>query len=178
MRRRHIGGIAIFCALLIIAIVSAIVPLTYNRGLIACDTRTELSGLLGSDYFMDAEITDIRYKVDDLEQYTCLLITLRETADLQSINFYCSKAGAGIHDPDLARIPHRHMKYLEELGLSMENIQGHGGNFVNVEVGFAETSFEIHWYQIDETYDGKSNIILLTGIPRRISIDANRIMEN
>ena len=70
------------------------------------------------------------------------------------------------------------MKYLEELGLPMENIRGHGGNFVNVEVGFAETSFEIHWYQIDETYDGKSNIILLTGIPRRISIDANRIMEN
>ena len=49
--------------------------------------------------------------------------------------------GAGIHDPDLARIPHRHMKYLEELGLPMENIQVHGGNFVNVEVGFAETSF-------------------------------------
>ena len=43
MRRRHIGGIAIFCALLIIAIVSAIVPLTYNRGLIACDTRNKTS---------------------------------------------------------------------------------------------------------------------------------------
>ena len=47
-----------------------------------------------------------------------------------------------------------------------------------LKAGFAETSFEIYWYQIDETYDGKSNIILLTGISRRISIDANRIMEN
>ena len=96
MRRSHIVGIAILCALLIIAIASAIVFLTYNRGLIACDTRTELSGLLGSDYFMDAEITDIRYKVDDLEQYTCLLITLRETADLQLIDYYFSKSGSGM----------------------------------------------------------------------------------
>ena len=88
--------IAIICVLLIIAIVLAIVILTCNRDLIVCDTRAELSELLGSDYFMNAEITDIRYKVDDLEEYTRLFITLRETADLQLIDYYFSKSGSGM----------------------------------------------------------------------------------
>lgn len=178
MIRNHIWVIVVICVLVIITIISLRFIQTHNRGLIVCDTRTELSNLLGSSYFIDAAITDIRYKMDNLEESTDLFITLRETADLQSVDYYFSKLGTGIYDPDLEEIPQVHRTWLKGLGLTMENIQGHGGNFHEIKVGFEDAPFAVHWYQIDETYDGKSNIILLTSIPRKISIDADKIIEN
>lgn len=140
----------------------------------------KLTELMRMD-FSDAEITDIqcKYIKDNAIGGTCthMFVFLKESGELESKEYYFDSNGGGISDPKLEHIPPGDIAELKEIGIELHQIQKHGGNYNQIKVGCSTVPYEIHWYQIDESYDGKSNVVLLAAIPRKISISVDKIIH-
>ena len=163
------------CIWVIILIAALYFVIFFNRTTIFCNNKAELAELaelIGMD-FEDIEITDIQYKNNKdgiLNNYAYIFVFLKESGELESKEYYFDSSGGGMFDPNMEHIPPGHIAKLKEKGIELDNIQKHGGNWKQIKVGSGITSYEIHWYQIDDSYDGKSNVVLLVGIPRKVSI--------
>lgn len=131
--------------------------------------------------FTNVEITGIIYKYEKDEALwgtrTQVFVFLKETAELESKDYYFDRNGGGISDPNLEHIPPGNIAELNEIGIELFQLQKHGGNYSQMRVGFQIIPYPIHWYQIDESYDGKSNVVLDASIPRKISMDVDKIIQ-
>lgn len=170
--KKHIPLIIIVCILVAILLVA----LFFNKTTINGNSMEKLTELTKMD-FSDVKITDIQYTQNANGTYTKLFVFLNEPAELESKDYYFDSDGGGIYDPNLEQIPHGDITALREIGIELHQIQKHGGNYSQIEVGFSMVSYIIHWYQIDKSYDGESNIVLVALIPRAVSIDVDQILE-
>lgn len=84
--------------------------------------------------------------------------------------YYSDSNEEEIYDPNLEYIPPGHIAELREIGLQLHQIQKHGWKYNQIKVGFSTVPYMIHWYQIDKSYDGRSNIVLFASVPRKILI--------
>ena len=170
--KTHFPTILIVCILVALLVISLYFVFFFNKTTIKGGSMEKLSELMRMD-FTDVEITDVQYRyVKDNAirgTRTKILVFLKETGELESKEYYFSSSGGGISDPNLEHIPPGNIAELKEVGIELSQIQKHGGNWNQIKVGFSTVPFEIHWYQIDESYDGKSNIVLFASIPRKIS---------
>jgi hypothetical protein len=172
-------SLIIFICVFVVMLAVLYFAFLFNKTSIICDSRSKLAELTKMD-FTDVVITDIQcknFKEDDIGEYTRIFIFLKEFDELESKEYYFNIRGAGIPDPNLDRIPSGHIRELKKIGIEIDNIQKHGGNFNEIKVGFQIVPYEIHWYQIDNSYDGESNVILLTFVPRRVLMNVDKIIR-
>lgn len=178
--KNHFLRIFTVCILAIILIVAAYFLFFVNRTTIKGDSMEKLTELMRRD-FSEAEITDIqcKYVKDNAigEACTHLFVFLKESGELEFKEYYFDSNGGGISDPNLELIPPGDIVLLKELGIELHQIQKHGGNYNQIKVGFSTVPYTIHWYQIDESYDGKSNVVLLASIPRKIVINVDKVIQ-
>ena len=178
MRKTKKSPLVIFIVCLLIAITAAVsyFAIFFNKTTIFCNSKAALSALTRMN-LTDADITDIQYHIlnGDIGAYTNVLVFLQneEAAD----GHYFDIGDTVFSDPGLEHIPPGHIDTLRDVGIELHQIQNHGGTWNELAVGVQTAPFEIHWYQIDNTYDGESNIVLLSSIPRKVSIDKEKIME-
>ncbi len=179
--KNHIPVIIVVCTLAVILIFALYIVFFFNKTAIRCDSAEKLTELIRTD-FSDVEITDIRYdhyKDESINAVgTRMFIFLKESGKLESQEYYLNSNGDGVYDPQLKYVPPGNIEDLKEIGIELSQIQKHGFNYSEISVGYWTAPFEIHWYQIDETYDGKSNVVLLTSIPRKILINVDKIIES
>jgi len=177
--KNHFPTILIVCILLVILVIFLYFVFFFNKTTIQGDSMGKLTELMRMD-FSDVEITDIQYKyVKDNAirgTRTQIFVFLKESGELESKEYYFDSSGGGISDPNLEHIPPGNIAQLKEIGIELHQIQKHGGNWNQIKVGFSTVPFEIHWYQIDESHDGKSNVILFASVPRKISMNVDKII--
>ncbi|MPM95473.1 hypothetical protein SDC9_142627 [bioreactor metagenome] len=144
------------------------------------DSSAKLLNLLGMD-FTDVKITNIQYqnnKEKDVGEYTKIIVFLEESDEaLKSREYYLNNLGGGISDPNLRYIPPGHIEELGEIGIDINQIKQHGGNYNEVEVGGQFRPYEIHWYELNEIHY-KGNVLLLTSIPCKVVLDVDKIIQN
>lgn len=165
------------CILAIILVIVLYFIFFFNRTTIFFSSRVKLAELLRTD-FTDVEITDIQYKTSKdgiLDDYTQIIVFLKESDEWESKEYYTNSEEWFDSDPE--HILPAQIAELKEIGIELHNIKKRGLNFSQVKVGFSMVSYTIYWYQIDEFYDGESNIVLLAGIPRKISMNADKIIQ-
>lgn len=161
------------CILVVIIIIVMYFVFFFNKTTIQGDSMEKLTELMKMD-FSDVEITDIQYKYAKDKAVggtrTQIFVFFKESSELESKEYYINSDGEGIFDPNLEHIPSKHIEDLKEIGIELSQIQKHGVNYNQIKVGFSIVPYTIHWYQIDESYDGKSNVVLIASVPRKISI--------
>lgn len=172
--QKHLPTILTLCILVVMLVIALYFVFFFNKTTIQGDSMGKLAELMRMD-FSDVEITDIQCKyVNDKAvggTRTQIFVFLKESDDLESKEYYFNSNGEGIFDPNMEHIPSEHIEDLKEIGVRLSQIQKHGGNYNQIKVGFSIVPYTIHWYQIDESYDGKSNVVLLASVPRKISIN-------
>ena len=144
------------------------------------DSREKLLELMKAEV-LDAEITDVKWQiVSDTSGnwYSRIFAFLKEEGELEYMDYYYDKDGGNEQDPDLTNIPPGDVPKLEEIGISLSQIQKHGTNFGNIQVDMVGTTYYIDWFQIDETYDGESNVLLFTSIPCKAAVDVEGILSS
>jgi len=177
--KNHFLLIPVICVLAAVIIGVLFYTFVFGRTPIFCNGRIKLAELFKAD-FTDIEITGVQYensKDGILDNYAYVFVFLKESCEFESKEYYFNGDGGGFSDPNLEHIPPGHIVKLKGIGIELANIKKHGGNWSQIRVGAGMTSFEIHWYQIDDSYDGKSNVVLLAGIPRKISINVDKIIQ-
>lgn len=143
----------------------------YNRRAIICDDRKKLSELIGVN-FNGIEIIDIRYNVEN-NGYTRLCVFIRETRSLEECEYIVAERTVK-SESDLA--PVGDIRYLDTLGIKMDDIVQLGFNFEEITQGHWIVPYSIYWYQLQDTYSDQSNVAFLTWIPRRVSMNVEKIM--
>lgn len=161
-----------FIKILTVCILTVTLIIAFNKMTIQVDSVEKLNGLMRMD-FSDVEITDIQYKYIPSELYTRIFIFLNEPGELKSNAIVTERA----YDPNLEYISPGHIAELKEMGIEFDQIQNHGWHYNEISVGRWIAPYEIHWYQIDQSYDGVSNIVVLVGIPRKIAINVDNIIQ-
>ena len=135
----------------------------------------KLNELMKMD-FSDVEITDIQCKYVKDEALgifgtrTQIFVFLNESSKLDFKDYYFDNNEEKINDLNLEYIPPGHITELKEIGIQLHQIQKHGWKYNQIRAGFSIVPYTIHWYQIDESYDGRSNIVLFASVPCKISI--------
>lgn len=180
--KNHFPAILTVCILVAILVIVVYIVFFFNKMTIQGDSMEKLAELMRMD-FSDVEITDIQYKYVKDETLglrgtrTQIFVFLKESGELESKDHYFDSNGWEISDPNLEHIPPGNIAALKEIGIELHQIQKHGGNYNQIKVGFSTVPYTIHRYQIDESYDGKSNVVLLASIPRKISISVDKIIQ-
>ena len=180
--KKHLSVILTVCVSVIILVSAVYIVFFFNKMTIQGDSIEKLAELIRMD-FSDVEITDIQYKyVKDETLGLCgtrtqIFVFLNEFGELKSKDYYFDSNGEGIYDPNLEYIPPGDIAELKEIGIQMNQIQKHGGQYNQIRAGFSMVPYTIHWYQINNTYDGKSNIVLFASVPRKISINVDKIIQ-
>jgi len=143
----------------------------FNKTAIEAGSMEKFSELMKMD-FTDVEITDIKLehsKDGFLNNCTKIIVFLRESGEWESKEYYTDCEGWFDTNPE-HMLP-AEIAELKEIGIALHQIQKRGVNFSQVKVGFSIGEFGIYWYQIDESYNGKSNVVLFANIPRKISMN-------
>ena len=180
--KNHFLTILAVCILVVILVIATYIVFFFNKMTIQVDSREKLGKLMRRD-FSDVEITDIQCKYVKDETLgiggTCtqIFVFLNESCELESKDYYFDSNGGEIYDPNLEDIPPGHVVELKEIGIQLRQIQKHGGKFNQIRAGFSIVPYTIHWYQIDKSYDGRSNVVLFASIPRKISIKVDEIIQ-
>lgn len=128
--------------------------------------------------FTDVKITDIQFRNSKdgiLDNYTRIIVFLKESGEWETKEYYTSCEGWFDTNPE-HMLP-AEIAALKAIGIELNNIKKRGVVFNQIRVGYAIGEFGIYWYQIDESYDGKSNVVLLAGIPRKISMNVDKILQ-
>lgn len=168
LKNRH----AIFWTVVLLAAIFLIGRyLVYSyKSTLRIDSREKLLELMKAES-LDVKITDVKCKRESRD-YTWVFVFLKEEGDLEHIDYYYDKNGGGHEDPELTDISPGCIRALEELGIGLQQIQKHGINYG--DSGYS--TYDIDWFQIDETYDGKSNVLLLSLAPWNVKIDVEKIL--
>lgn len=170
------------CILAVILVIAVYIVFFFNKMTIQGDSMEKLTELMGMN-FADVEITDIQYKYVKDEALglwrtrTQIFVFLNESGELESKDYYFDSNGGEIYDQNMEYIPHGHIAELKEIGIELHQIQKHGGKYNQIRSGFSIVPYEIHWYRIDKSYDGKSNIVLFASVPRKVSIYVDKIIQ-
>jgi len=178
--RKYFWIIFIICIIIIILGGILYFSFYFHKTTIYCNSREKLTELTKMD-FINVEITDIQYEFFNekgIGNYTQLFIFLTEHDALEFKEYYFNDRGAGIYDPNLEYIPAGQIMELGKRGIEMHNILKHGGNYNEIRVGVQSVPFPVHWYQIDDSYDSTSNVILVLSIPRKVSVDVDKIIAH
>lgn len=180
--KNHFPIILTVCIFVVIIVIAVYIVFFFNKMTIKGDSMEKLTELMRMD-FSDVEITDIRYKYVKDETLglwgtrTQIFVFLNESCELESKDYFDSNEG-GIYDPNLEYIPPGHVAELEEIGIQLHQIQKHGGKYNQIRAGFSIVPYTIHWYQIDKSYDSKSNVVLFASVPRKISINVDKMIQD
>ena len=168
LKKRH----AIFWTVVLLAAIFLIGRyLVYSyKSTLRIDSREKLLELMKAES-LDVKITDVKCKRESRD-YTWVFVFLKKEGGLEHIDYYYDKTGGGYEDPELTDIAPGCIRALEELGIGLQQIQKHGINYGDTGV----RSYTINWFQIDETYDGKSNVLLLSLAPWNVKIDVEKIL--
>ena len=126
--------------------------------------------------FTDVEITDILYKnsrnsVFDVN--THIYVFVKEPGEWELKEFYTDCEGW--YDTNPESILSSQIAALKGIGIEVHNIIKHGVMFTQIRVGPSVVSYGVYWYHVDESYDGVSNVVLFASIPRKVSIDVDRL---
>ena len=180
MHKKHFLSIFTACILAVVLFITLYFVFFFNKTAVKADSQEKLSELMGID-LSNVEITDIRCKYDKDNAVggtrTEIFVFLKESGELESKEYYFDSDGGGISDLDMEHIPPGHIEDLKELGVELSKIQKHGGNYNQIKAGFSTVPYTIHWYKIDESYDGKSNVVLIASVPRKVSINADKFIK-
>jgi len=173
--KNHSTVICLISILVIILVIVIYFAFINNRTTVYCNSKEKLEVLVGAD-FSDVEITDIQYKNSKnsiFDVYTQIFIFLKETGEWEQKEFYADCEGW--YDTNPESILSSQIAELKGIGIEINSIIKHGVKFTQIRVGPSIVSCGIYWYQIDESYDGATNIVLRAGIPRKVSIDVDRL---
>ena len=175
--KNHFPTIPTVCILFVILVISLYFVFFFNRTTIQGGSVEKLAKLMRTD-FSGVEITDIQYKSSKdgiLDDYTRIIMFLKETDEWESKEFYTYSEGWFDSNPE-HMLP-AEIAELKTIGIELHNIQKRGVKSAQIKVGFSIGEYNVYWYQIDESYDGESNIVLRVGIPRKISINVDKIIR-
>ena len=128
--------------------------------------------------FANVEKTNIQYKNSKdgfLDNYTRIIVFIKESGEWESKEYYTNCEGWFDSNPE--HILSAQIEELREIGIELHQIQKRGVIFNQIRVGFSIGEIGIYWYQIDESYDGKSNVVLFASVPRKISINVGEIIQ-
>jgi len=178
LTRKRFLAIPVVCVLAVMLVPALCYALfiLFNHTAIYCSSKAKLTGLLKLD-FADVEITEIQYKVSKgfLDNYTSIYVFLKEAGEWESKDFYTDCEDWYDQEPEY--ILSARIAELKKLGIELQQIQKHGVYFGQIRVGYGMAEYSIEWYQIDDTYDGESNIVLIAGIPRKVLINVDKILK-
>ena len=175
--KNHFPLFITICILVIILVIALCFACFYNRTTIFYRSKTELAELLRAD-FTDVEITHIQYKnsKDGIwDNYTRIVVFLKESGEWESKGYYTNSEEWFDSSPE--HMLSSETAELKIIGIELNNIQKRGVNFNQIKVGFSIGGFGVYWYHIDDSYDGESNVVLIAGVPRKVSIDIDRIIK-
>ena len=171
-----------FLLVLAICILAMMLVATYfvfffNKTAIEGGNIEKISELMKID-FTDVEIIDIKLEHSEdgiLNDCTKIIVFLRESGEWESKEYFTDCEEWFDTNPEY--MLSAEIAKLKEVGIELHQIQKRGVNFNQVKVGFSIGEFGIYWYQIDESYDGKSNVVLFANIPRKISMNIDKINQ-
>lgn len=172
----HIA-MSICVLLVIVATTLYLAGFMYNKKTIECDSKEKLAELFGFD-FSDVLITDVQSRDDAEDKGTLLCVCIYDAREIQSVGYYFNERVSDVVDPELAKIPPGDIEELLDMGIKRANIEQYGFNFREIRVGYSDYPYLIYWFRIDNSYDGQSNFILLTWIPRKVSVRVERIVSD
>lgn len=144
----------------------------YSQRSIKCDSRAKLSKLMGVN-LDGVKIDDIWYEVDASEGYTRSCVLISETRPSSEREYVTAEE---IRDPKRDFIPPGHVQYLQSIGIEMEDVAAFGFNFEEAMHSYWIAPYPIYWYQLQDTWLGEGNVIFLTWIPRKVSMDVEKIL--
>lgn len=165
----------VFVSCAVIVLTAALLYLgvyLFNIRTIRCDSREELSELMEVD-LTNIGISDILYKRDSDNESTAVYVFINETRSVEECDYY-----ARLSVMEASHIPPAYVADLRDAGIQVEDIAQYGCNFREIGIGIWRAPYTIYWYQLYDADAEKGNIVFLSWIPRRISLDVDKILAD
>lgn len=125
-----------------------------------------LSDLLRRD-FSDVQIKDAAFEYENGGTHICLFLKENSDRDVRRPNIIRLPGKVELFTDF---IPPGDIRILERYAVEPEKIIGFDESYAEVKTRFSEVSFNVRWYQIEDTIENDYNAVLISYIPRKIII--------
>ena len=178
--KNHISAFIAACLFIVVLIIIVYIAFFFNKTTIQIENREKLSDLMRID-FSHVDLTDIKCQfikdnANGGTTHTQIFVFLKEFDEFKFKNYYSYNHSDEVFNSNIEHIPYLHIEHLKDIGIELTHIQEYGIIYNQIEFGFSTVPYMIHLYKINKSYNDKYNVVIISSIPRKVSINANRII--